>query len=207
MKPATITVRRLSGKAILPYIEEAARLRIEVFREYPYLYEGDMKYEQAYLKSYTGADSSVMVLAMVGKKIIGVSTGMSLEQAAEEFRNPFIQQGYDLRRIFYFGESVLQREYRGRGIGHAFFDERECHARHLGFQHCVFCAIDRSKEDPRRPSEFRPLNAFWHKRGYQPIQGLKCQLSWKEIGAATEQVHSLQFWAKPALEALAHISR
>ncbi len=33
--------KRLSGSQIAPYIDELAQLRITVFREFPYLYDGD----------------------------------------------------------------------------------------------------------------------------------------------------------------------
>jgi len=42
----------LKGKEILPYLSELARLRIEIFKEYPYLYEGDLAYEEQYLHTY-----------------------------------------------------------------------------------------------------------------------------------------------------------
>ena len=98
--------------------------------------------------------------------------------------------------VFYFGESVLLPEYRGRGIGHAFFDQREAHARALGgFRWTAFCSVDRKDEDPRRPQEYRPNDAFWHKRGYQRRAGMTMQLPWKEVGQG-EVDHSLTFWLR-----------
>jgi hypothetical protein len=35
-----------------PYIPELARLRMEIFHEYPFLYAGDVEYEYRYLKKY-----------------------------------------------------------------------------------------------------------------------------------------------------------
>jgi hypothetical protein len=35
-----IEVRRLAGAEVAPYLDDLARMRIEVFREYPYLYDG-----------------------------------------------------------------------------------------------------------------------------------------------------------------------
>ncbi|HBF93820.1 MAG TPA: GNAT family N-acetyltransferase, partial [Marinobacter adhaerens] len=41
-----VSIRRLSGDQIKPYLDDLARLRIEVFRHFPYLYDGDMDYER-----------------------------------------------------------------------------------------------------------------------------------------------------------------
>jgi len=41
-----IRIERRSGPALLPYIPELARLRIEVFRDFPYLYDGSLDYEK-----------------------------------------------------------------------------------------------------------------------------------------------------------------
>ena len=36
-----ITLETLSGAALLPCLDDVARLRIAVFRDWPYLYDGD----------------------------------------------------------------------------------------------------------------------------------------------------------------------
>jgi hypothetical protein len=41
-----IRIERWSGSALQQYITELARLRIEVFRDFPYLYDGDYGYEK-----------------------------------------------------------------------------------------------------------------------------------------------------------------
>ena len=68
------------------------------------------------------------------------------------FQKPFIERGFALGQVFYFGESVLLPAYRGQGLGHRFFDEREDYARRLGrFNTTAFCAVERAEDDPRRP--------------------------------------------------------
>ena len=41
-----IRIERWSGAALEQYIPDLARLRIEVFRDFPYLYDGDYDYEK-----------------------------------------------------------------------------------------------------------------------------------------------------------------
>jgi hypothetical protein len=108
-----IQIRLMIGHAVKPYINDLAKLRIKVFREYPYLYDGTAEYEEKYLKSYSDSPESLAVIVFHKENIIGASTGVPLEQAMEEFQMPFLEYGYELHRIFYFGESVLLKEFRG----------------------------------------------------------------------------------------------
>lgn len=193
-----IEILTCAGEAVAPYVGDLARLRIAVFREYPYLYEGDAAYEQRYLTAYARSPRSVFVLALDGGRVIGASTGLPLADDGEAFHRPFLERGMALDDVFYFGESVLLGEYRGQGIGHRFFDEREAHARRLGgFRLTAFCAVERADDDPRRPAGHRPNDAFWRKRGYARQEDMFCALAWKEPGEPEPITQSLRFWLRP----------
>ncbi|MGK7295132.1 MAG: GNAT family N-acetyltransferase [Candidatus Wenzhouxiangella sp. M2_3B_020] len=196
-----LSIRTLQPSGIRDHLDELAAMRVRVFREYPYRYEGSAEYERDYLSHYARSGESVVVLAEHDGRIVGASTGLPLADADAAFRLPFERAGIAAGRVFYFGESVLLSEFRGRGIGHRFFDERERHARECGYAVTAFCAVDRAPDDPRRPAEYRPLDAFWAGRGYTRRPDLCAEFGWREIGDTEESVHRLTFWVRGPEEA------
>ena len=189
-------VRALTGPALDAALDDVAKLRITVFRAWPYLYDGDLEYERSYLQAYRDSDAAILVGAFDGARLVGVSTGAPLAEHAEDFAAAFDGQEYDLTTVFYCAESVLLPEYRGAGVGHRFFDLRETHARDLGFKHSAFCAVIRPEDHPDRPSAYRPLDPFWRARGYAPLPGAIAEFSWKDLGQSAEMTKPLQFWIR-----------
>jgi GNAT superfamily N-acetyltransferase len=193
----TVRVVPLTGPDLAQGLPAAARLRISIFRDWPYLYDGTMDYEHAYLSKFAAAAGAVIVAAFDGDDIVGCATAAPLAEVEAEFAEPFRARGYDVSRIFYCGESVLLRSYRGRGLGHAFFDYREARARELGgFTGVTFCAVARPDDHPLRPKAYVPLDAFWRRRGYRSVEGLICHFGWKDIDQPVETKKPMQFWMK-----------
>jgi len=191
-----IRVERLEGEALSAALGDVARLRIEVFRKWPYLYDGDAEYEARYLQTYRDSADAILVGAFDGARLVGASTGTPMEDHADDFSAAFAGQDISLSNIFYCAESVLLPEYRGQGLGHAFFDAREAHARDLGRSYSAFCGVVRPEDHPLRPEGYRPLDAFWRKRGYTPVEGAVAQFRWKDIDQSHETDHALQFWMR-----------
>ncbi|MEL6298806.1 MAG: GNAT family N-acetyltransferase [Pseudomonadota bacterium] len=204
MATGGIEIVRLTGGEASAAIPDLSRLRCEVFRAWPYLYEGTAQSEADYLGAFIEADDAIIIAAREGDAIIGAATASPLMSHTPEFGPLFAAHGIAPDGVFYCGESVLLEDYRGRGIGHAFFDKREAAGRDLGaargqaFTHFAFCGVIRSDDDPRRPATYRPLDAFWRKRGYQPVAGMVGAYPWREIGDTAETDHPMQFWLRPA---------
>jgi GNAT superfamily N-acetyltransferase len=192
-----VRVQRVTGAALGQYIPDLARLRLQVFREWPYLYDGDEAYERRYLQTYLRSERSTVVLALDGDRAVGASTALPLSDEADYVTAPFAARGMDLARIFYFGESVLDPAYRGQGIGVRFFEEREAHARSFGrFDTACFCAVQRPATHPARPADYVPLDAFWLKRGFAKDEDFTTSFSWRDIGEAGETEKPMAFWFK-----------
>ena len=193
----TLAVRTLGGADLDAALDDVARLRIAVFREFPYLYDGDLAYERRYLDTYRTSPRAILVGAFDGARLVGAATGTPLGDHDAAFARPLEKAGFDIATTFYCAESVLLPEYRGQGAGHAFFDAREAHARALGFTHAAFCAVIRPPDHPARPETYRDLAPFWRARGYVPLYGAIARFDWREIGETRETTHDLQFWTRP----------
>ncbi|MCC5858410.1 MAG: GNAT family N-acetyltransferase [Ectothiorhodospiraceae bacterium] len=192
----TVSLERLVGDQMNPHLEELAALRIEVFREFPYLYDGDMDYERGYLATYARSSRGLCVLARDGDTVVGAATGIPLEDETAEFILPLQAEGLDVPGTFYLGESVLRRSYRGQGVGAAFMREREAYARELGFSRLMFCAVQRPDDHPRRPPDYRPLDDFWKSRGFSRHPRLRTWYRWRDLDDVEETLKPMAFWFK-----------
>ncbi|HSX03453.1 MAG TPA: hypothetical protein VLG76_01855 [Rhabdochlamydiaceae bacterium] len=194
---ATVTVHPYIGHEIQKYLHDIAQLRIQVFHEFPYLYEGDLKYEEEYLKKFSKSPEAICVLAFDGQKVVGASTGIPLAAETEETKRAFLEKGLNPDDFFYFSESILLKPYRKLGIGHQFFDYRESHVKNLKrFKYICFCSVARPEDHPSKPADYFPKDKFWEKRGYKKHPELICYFNWKDLGHETETKKPLVFWIK-----------
>ena len=189
-------IEALTGDALDAALDDVADLRIRVFRDWPYLYDGDLAYERTYLETYRASDAALLVGAFDGAKLVGAATGTPMTDHADDFAAAFDGSDLVLSDIFYCAESVLLPEYRGQGIGHRFFDLREAHGRSLGATISAFCGVVRPDDHPLRPEGYRPLDGFWRKRGYAPLDGAVAWFSWKDIDQPQDTKKPLQVWTR-----------
>jgi GNAT superfamily N-acetyltransferase len=191
-----IDVRPLRGPDLEAVLDAVAGLRITVFRDWPYLYDGSLDYEREYLRAYRDNPGALIVGAFHEGRLVGASTSTPMEEHAPEFSAPFRKLGIAPEKILYGAESVLLRPYRGIGLGHRFIDLREAHARALGRTHVAFCSVIRPEDHPARPAVFRSNDAFWRGRGYETVPGAIAHFSWKDLGDMAETEKPLQFWMR-----------
>lgn len=189
-------IQPLHGAEIASGLDALAALRIAVFREWPYLYEGNPEYEKKYIGTYLRSAHSLALLVWDGDQCIGASTALPLREAEPAAQAPFVAQGCALDDIDYFGESIILRPYRGRGLGVKFFELREAHAREQGLRHCAFCAVERPADHPARPADHVPNDAFWTRRGYRKQAALQASYDWPDIDQTQATAKAMSFWMK-----------
>jgi hypothetical protein len=191
-----LKIIRLKGQDIVPYIPKLAELRIIVFKEYPYLYLGNLEYETKYLQTYVNSPESIIVLVFDGERVVGASTAIPMQFETAEFKQAFVDHHMNIAEIFYLGESVLLPSYRKRGVYKHFFREREAAAHEYGCKITAFCAIERPVDDPRRPKDYVPLDDVWRYFGYVKHSELCIYFPWQEVSMEIETTKPLMFWLK-----------
>ncbi|WNJ99200.1 GNAT family N-acetyltransferase [Thalassospiraceae bacterium LMO-JJ14] len=193
-----LEVRALTpGQGLADHVDDIARLRIRVFRDWPYLYDGELDYERRYLADFAASPGAVCIAAFDGARMVGASTGLPLADEHDEIKKPFIDADIPIAPIFYGAESVLLPGYRGQGLYRRFFDGREAHARRLGgFTTMAFCGVMRPDDHPLKPEGAKPLDEVWRHFGYRPDGNLLCHFTWKDVGQDFETEKPLKFWLK-----------
>lgn len=193
VRPVTKEFAKLNINAI-------ARLRINVFKDFPYIYDGSLQYEVKYLERYFNAPNAHFILAFdetMSSEMVGVATCLPLAEEDDFVKKPFIEMGYKIDEIFYFGESVLLPSYRGQGLGHKFFDAREKIALEFSkINTTTFCAVVREDKHHLKPTDYKPLDTFWKKRGYEAVENLTSQFEWLDVGEKKETTKTMQYWIK-----------
>lgn len=191
-----VEIKILTDQDLAEMLPKLAQLRISVFKDWPYLYDGSLEYEEKYLARYAQTDGAVIVGAFEAGELVGAATGEPLDKEVIQFRQPFEDRGHNPSEIFYLAESVLDPRYRGQGIGHRFFDEREAHAKRLGYVRTAFCGVVRPADHPSRPVDYQPLDPFWKKRGYKMVDGLTVYFPWQDLGDTEETEKPMQVWMR-----------
>lgn len=185
-----------SGPAVLPYLPEIARLRITIFKEFPYLYKGSEDIETKYLQAYAEAPDACVFVVRDGETIIGAVTGVPLSREPAAFTAPFAAGPYPLDTIYYLGELLFLPDYRGQGLGSWLLKELADHARSLGrYHHLAGATIVRPEDHPLRPSDYHPIDGLLIRAGLIKHPELHVTLPWPDLdGTITDNV--MEFWMK-----------
>jgi GNAT superfamily N-acetyltransferase len=190
-------IRTYTGQAISQVATPFRWLQRTVFSEWPYLFGGNSAGGQAYTNRYTLVPRAALFLATAGGEPVGAATCMPLEEESANIQAPFLERGWNPRRFFYFGEGIVLKEWRGRGLGVRFFALRESHARATSTaDYTVFCSVRRPADHPLRPESPASNDRFWRHRGYVPLPGVSCVMHWTDHGEIDRSPHTLDFWIK-----------
>ncbi len=197
-KPSSVTFQTLSGD-FGPALGEVARLRLSLFREFPYLYEGTEEAEAEYLQTYVQARGALLVLARdeaAGGRVVGACTAVLLSAEGDDFLRPFVAAGLNPAEVLYLGEALLEHEYQGQGLGNELLDRAEAHAQTLGLPMLAAAMVVRPDDHPQKPLGWRSPRSLLERRGYVMRPELDTTLSWLEIGESSPSPKPMRFWVK-----------
>jgi len=191
-----ISEQLLTGTAIAGVLDDLATLRLEIFPEYPYLYQGRREDELKYLGTYAEAPDACVILAYDGNTIVGAATGMPLIHEDAQMLDAFAGTAFPLNEAYYVGELLFRPAYRNCGLGRKLLDRLESHVRSLGRYRRLTCAtVERPDDHPLRPRDYIPITRFLARTGFVRLSGVTTSFMWREIDGVKRD-HPMQFWNK-----------
>lgn len=183
----------IRGNEIADHIEELGQFRIAIFKEFPYLYAGDMDVERKYLAG-TVSEESILVTQRDEYGLLGVCTGLPLKNEQEQLKQPFV--GCNIDEIFYIGEVMVRDGWRGKGIGSLLLSTMIDTVDPIKYKKWFLCAVDREANHPLRPDNYRSPDSLWTKFGFKQQLHAKVYFAYKDIGNAVETNKPMNVWVR-----------
>jgi len=196
-KEPVIIIEILKGNEVIAYLPKLAELRLSFYREYPYLYEGNLADEENYLSLYANSENSLLAVAKNGEEVVAAVTGIPLLESAEENIKLFAQKGIPAEHLFYLGEIVLSQEYQKSGVQQELYQQFEKAVIGLKrYDAIVVCEIERGSEDSKRVSSALSSEVCWEGRGFTRQPEWSTHYTWKDVGDVETTHHLMVFWGK-----------
>lgn len=192
------------GADSLEFIETVSKVRIDVFKDYPYLYEGDLEYEKKYVQGYTADSKAMIAIARIDGKIAGVSTGIPLISDSEivaDAKKVFAKDQVDIGDYYYYGEIIVLPEFRGKSIASRLYAEQDAVVKTWGFKHVCILTVVREQDHPLKPENYKSPDSMWKHLGFFR-NNLTVEYHWPtiQIDKTVRDVNNtLEFWTKSLL--------
>ena len=184
----------IRGPEIENHIDDLGRFRIKIFREYPYLYDGNIEFERVYLDPYSRNPESLLLILQDARGIIGACTGTPLTGEDNDFQNAFVGENKD--EIYYIGAVILRADSRGQKLGSRLLSTALSLIDMKRFKKTSLCTVDRGLNHPRRPGNYCPPDYLWEKYGFVKSTNLLAYLAWTDIGQKIETQKPMNIWFK-----------
>lgn len=193
---ADIFLYGYTGDEARSYALQIATIRLELFRDFPYLYVGTIEDEYEYLSMYFNSRSSHLVLGFNSQnQLICYSSSIAVDDCTDDIKTPSMSLGY--KKILYIGEVMIRPEYRLRGLSRHCMNYHDRKAREGGYDAVMLMSIDRPYDHPYTPAGYRSLDSLWIKYGYQRVTSASIVQSWRQIDTDGSVLHQLGLWIKP----------
>lgn len=190
------TINLLCGAAAAASGDVLADLRLEIFREYPYLYDGCRENELVYVRHYSEVPDACLLTATVDGVVVGAASGMPLAHEDDELRLASAGAGLDVASLYYVGELLLLPAYRGEQLGSQLFARLERQVHTLQRYRGIVCAtVVRPEDHPLRPVDYLPIERFLARHAFRVLPGVTASFAWQELDGVRRD-HPMQLWLK-----------
>ncbi len=194
-----LSIKVFKGDEISPYVKGITDIAIEVYKEYPYLYDGTEEEYLPFIDYYSHSSFGIASLLFDGDRPVGVAIGMPLNEMRDRFKDPLLAARPDenLEKIYYLGEFLLINEYRGKGYGKKLYKQLENLVKENGeYSKLCFCKIVEWDYHPLMPNGYLPMDGFWIKQGFEICDDITVSVYWDDVGTNENSIHHLVYWMK-----------
>lgn len=192
-----ITFKTFRGNNSVPYSKDIWNVCLQVYKEYPYLWDASGTDYTYYIESFENSKDSVVVLAFDGKHVVGVATGLRFsDYTAEHYKAPFISCGYSLDSIFYVADLLILKEYRNDSNIAVMYKKLEAIAKK---DPSYFYITYNEMEDDyihQAPPDYKPLDKLLIKWGFVKQTETRFTTYYENINESEETPHTMVYWIK-----------
>lgn len=195
----TCHMQVLKGEAIRPYVKDITDLCLVVYREFPYLYEGTEEEYMPAIEHYAQSPLGIACVLFDNQKLVGIAIGEPMGAMREKYKQPLLNfySESELDAFFYFGEFLLLKEYREKGLGQKMYFELEKQINEEGQLRTIcFCKIAEFDKHPLMPKNYKSLDEFWTKLGFSQREEIATSVFWRNIGEEEDSPHKMIYWVK-----------
>lgn len=191
----SVKTELLVGDQILPYLEQISQLYINIYEEFPYLFQGDVEQQKVAIKEhYISKKTGIVCLLLIENQVVGAGLGCALIESSDKFKEPFIKQKYAIDNLFFWGELILEPVYRGKKLGKKLYQKMGEAIKQSGYSSVCFCTVERSDDHPSKPDTYKSLEPLWEKLGFKKDEKLTFTGRWQEIGKEEATDQPMVFW-------------
>lgn len=196
------TVMARAQETMSERFQDIAHMRLTLFKEFPYLYEGDEEGEREYLESYFNADTACLILLYDQGEIVGFSSGVGLHEEMPDIQKPFARHGLNTQDYYYVGEVMLKAPYQKKGLTKIFQEHHNWHIQNLkargegNFSKLTLMTVVRPDDHPLYPEGYEPIDGILNHFGFQKSDTLFVHLPWSQVDQEEVVDHTLNIWIK-----------
>lgn len=189
-------VETYTGQQIAPYTDKIVQLSNTLFKGHPYFYNGTDADYTKHLQSYAQSNNRVLSLAYEGNQIIGMATGLPLNEAEKAAQEPFLKKGENISKTFYLEELIVLPEHTGKGIGQQMTKNVEKYAKEKGYTSIATQAIDEGTVKSAVPNGYYSMTNVFKKLNWQERSELNTTGYWPNTNETQNSPHKLIYWTK-----------
>lgn len=165
----SIRIEVFKEKETQPYLRLLAQMRLSEYKEFPYLYVGNMEEDFAITNYFTFKDG-LLVIAFQGETVAGMYSGVPMCTPSNFLQDCSVQlagEGVDINKCFYASDLIVNPRFKRQGIGVQLLKRLFQEVKAMGYDTIMGVTSFRPLDHPLRPKDYFDTDSIWEKHGYK----------------------------------------